>query len=558
MALKRELDDKEDIKKIKKPARRNFVEVVDLENREKQTVFDAIPSECQPQFSNYQLVGDLVSIMILDSKNPLDGMASSWRRSPLSYNFTHAYWDSEQLKRSLKWDKKSAVARNVILSVGYKDCRDNEIGKHTLMRNIEKIIRKLRKKGCKELIITNVPPCALVCDQIEHWKYLQYVNEEIHRLCSKRDDTTLCDIFQIFCYPRDIGSLLRLERPEYVSFGEVNYNVRQNFYNMYCQGRTDLVTFSSSGKLKLRETIEDTIRLRRKVLESKIDAVVSTIILEDESDDETKLKKPDKPSLLDNGANSDDDDVIIIEDQIDCDNSENVIIIDEGDPTDTPTKDVIKTERPHLFLCECEKCSAEHNRLMSNFEKTIHSIKTEPSSSMSTKTEISNKAAETQKISITCEVQQVVKEEDPQRETQTANLSETNGVKLGALQEESRTSNSSELFVKKEESVEDIQNLNLNNIKLDVLCDLSIKTLNEVKKKILCEIEDVKDGIIKHEEVILDEEIICEKKTEELSNKRKCRQVPEKSNHKEKIRDQAPFKEEPGDIKREEVTDGFD
>lgn len=337
---KRHYDSKEDIKDVKKIKKCDSIKVP-IQKDVKVFFFNGtLEDKYQPQFLNYMLVGDLVSIMILNSKSLVFERKST--RPVMYQNFCHSAWSVGDILHELKSKKNCyPIAKTVILSVGYNDYCSNTISAVILADSIEKIIRKLQKRGCRDILLTNVPPSAANSSSVDHWKYLQIVNEEILKLSERYDFVGHCNIFKLFCRP---NNYFNPNNKEYVTFREINYKVDLQMYNDH---KKDRVSFSDLGKTVLGKHVAKSVEGRLDFLRyGQVNKVICSLEVSDSEDVEVvDVKKVDpSPVIIDLDA-------------------------DEGDMK------VEKIEKvSHPFDCECKTCKEEHQQLMKDMLSTIESM----------------------------------------------------------------------------------------------------------------------------------------------------------------------------------------
>lgn len=213
-----------------------------------------LPIIYQPQFMNYQLIGDTVAVMAWHSTEIENEEYLSFRMGNCN-----SFWDMKTLLLHLQ--KNTPVAKRVILSVGYKECRTKDFDLQECMLTLEKIINFLRSKEVIEIILTNVPPCAAASWKLEHWKNVQDFNYMMTNFIYKYTDITLCSIFEHFCYP------VNYHHSTYM-ICNTSYAVRLDLYNSKARNnptKADLVTFSKKGKMILAHQLHRVIAFRRHI-----------------------------------------------------------------------------------------------------------------------------------------------------------------------------------------------------------------------------------------------------------------------------------------------------
>lgn len=289
------------------------------------TKCENLTDEHQPQFFNYMLVGDMLAVMILNSKSLINQTKSS--RPILYQNYCNSTWSVGDVLNELKSKKNCyPIAKTCILSVGYNDYCSNSLSALMLVDGIEKIIQKLRKRGCQDLILTNIPPAAAKKENVDHWEYLQTVNSEILRLSEKYDFIGHCNIFKLFSTPKNYFS----PNKEYVTFREINYKIDILLYN---DQKRDMISFNDLGKTVLGKHMEKTVQNRIEFLRRrKIDDVICTVEISDSGDEEVVSveKREPSPDIIDLAADEEDD----------------------------------KKTVSHIFGCTCPTCEKEDQQLM--------------------------------------------------------------------------------------------------------------------------------------------------------------------------------------------------
>lgn len=375
--------------KVKKSVTQNTVSTPIVERRD--LLEDALPEEFQPQFLNYMLIGDLVAIMILQSKSLINKTKAS--RLILHQNFCHSAWSVGDILNELK-SKKNVypVAKTVILSAGYNDyCsfRENSsrsIGALMLAEGIDKIIQKLRKRGCEDIILTSVPPAAAKDSSVIHWKYLQTLNTEIVRLSEKYPFVGHCNIFKLFSVPKNYFS----KDKNYVTFEEINYKIDLELYN---QDKRDRMSFNETGKSVLGKHIARSIEYRNNYLRQRqMDKVICSLEISDSEDvEEVPLKKDPTPEPVTIDLLDDEDETNVKTEHVDRKNikmaekDEEIIKIKDEDKKnikvdedqrnvkseDALDEEVRKNIKPdedddvgHVFNCTCKKCQDENQELL--------------------------------------------------------------------------------------------------------------------------------------------------------------------------------------------------
>lgn len=216
-----------------------------------------LPLIFQPRFMNYQLIGDTVAVMAWHSTE-----TESEEFFPFRMGNCNSFWDMKTLLLQLQ--KNTPVAKRVILSVGYKECRTKDFDLQECMHTLEKIINFLRSKKVTEIILTNVPPCAAASWKPEHWKNVQDFNYMMTNFIYKYTDTsiTLCSIFEHFCYP------INYHVSTYMVCNTPSYAVRLDLYNSKARNnptKADLVTFSKRGQMILAHQLHRVIAFRRHI-----------------------------------------------------------------------------------------------------------------------------------------------------------------------------------------------------------------------------------------------------------------------------------------------------
>lgn len=324
---------------------------------------ETLSDEYEPQFFNFQLIGDLVAVEILNSKDLIIKRPYYVPVEPFTHQkFCNADWSVHDLLHEMKFSKsRCPIAKKVILSVGYNDCRTNSMNAAMFVEGLEKTIEKLRRRGCKELILTNVPPCGILCDSINHWKYLQIINDEIFKLSEKHDYIDHCDIFKLFCKPRNFFC----KNNDYVVCSEINYKLDFTMYNeVGCDGEIDLIRFSNLAKIVLGKYVAEAVKKRLEYLRhGPVDKVICVLkeasdVDSDSEDDVLLVKITNKGECAEpiNLDSSDEDDVVVIKNEIPEKNRKlmsdilsNIINIDDIND-EKPSCKMSQTDEPkHIF-----------------------------------------------------------------------------------------------------------------------------------------------------------------------------------------------------------------
>lgn len=335
----------EDVKDGRKIKKCHVEKEISTQNNARGSLLeDTLAEEYHPQFLNYMLIGDLVAIMILHSKNLIYKTKSP--RPVLYQNFCHSQWSVGDVLNELKSKKNCyPIAKTVILSVGYNDYCFNSVPAVLLAEGIEKIIQKLRKRGCEDIILTNIPPAAAKLSSVAHWKYLQTINIEILRLSEKYDFIGHCNIFKLFGTPKNYFS----KNKDYVTFEEINYKVDPLLYN---QERRDMISFSDVGKTVLGKHIVRSIENRINFLQQRqINRVICSLEISDSEDVEVITVKKRDPSP----------EKVIID--LDEDDEKNVNT-DKEDVKNIKVDEDDYKSIGHVLDCTCDKCQDEFKLFM--------------------------------------------------------------------------------------------------------------------------------------------------------------------------------------------------
>lgn len=344
-----------------------------------------LSEEYQPQLLNCQLVGDLISIMLAQAAGRQHSERNSahlWKQ-----NYCNSEWLLSNLASNLK--KKHArfpIAKSVILSIGYNDARLRANCKKKCGRYIDQIIDRLRKRGVKELIITNVPPCLEQKTSRDHWDYLEHLNEYIERLSERSNSIHLCDIFSLFCVTKHFYN-----SREYISKGVINYEVHEQLY-VQNTGRTryDGITFTTQGKKRLKSQVEQVVDARWNNLRTRELALKENIIgvvdLDDDEDDEDDIVIVDdvKPVVKIEVAGSSAGDRNAVVDavkkeEVGTEVQENGVRIakQENGARIAKQENGARTDK-HEFSCECEKCDSLHSEQLKEFESLLSAKDSSP------------------------------------------------------------------------------------------------------------------------------------------------------------------------------------